>query len=100
MKNQGAIVFQNLLASLLNQDCRFGEGGAGELLVPAKAPKPIIDRLQREVAAVLALAQVRERYLKSGFEPVGNKPEEFAQQIKTDLARWNKVVKESNIKIE
>ena len=70
------------------------------LLAPAKTPKPIIDRLQREVAAVLALPEIRERYLKGGFEPVGNKPEEFAQQIKTDLARWNKVVKDSNIKVE
>ena len=70
------------------------------LLAPAKTPKPIIDRLQKEVAAVLALPEIRERYLKGGFEPVGNKPEDFAQQIKADLARWNKVVKNSNIRIE
>jgi tripartite-type tricarboxylate transporter receptor subunit TctC len=70
------------------------------LLAPAKTPKPIIDRLQREVAAVLALPDVRERYLKGGFEPVGSTPEEFAQQIKADLARWSKVVKDANIKIE
>jgi tripartite-type tricarboxylate transporter receptor subunit TctC len=70
------------------------------LLAPAKTPKPIIDRLQKEVAGVLALPDVRERYLKGGFEPVGNKPEEFARQIKSDLARWNKVVKDANIKIE
>ena len=70
------------------------------LLAPARTPKPIIDRLQREVAAVLALPEIRERYLKGGFEPVGNKPEEFAAQIKADLARWNKVVKDANIRIE
>ena len=35
---------------------------------------------------MLALPEVRERYVKGGFEPVGNKPEEFAQQIKADLA--------------
>ena len=70
------------------------------LLAPAKTPKPIIDRLQREVAAVLAIPEVRERYLKGGFEPVGNKPEEFAQQIKADLARWKKVVTDANIRIE
>ena len=70
------------------------------LLAPAKTPKPIIDRLQREVAAVLALPEVRDRYLKSGFEPVGNNPEEFTQQIKTDLARWKKVVKDSNVRVD
>lgn len=70
------------------------------LLAPAKTPKPIIDRLQREVAAVLALPEVRDRYLKGGFVPVGNKPEEFAAQMKTDLARWAKVVKDANIKLQ
>lgn len=70
------------------------------LLAPAKTPKAIVDRLQKEVAAVLALPEVRERYLKGGFEPVGNKPEEFGQQIKADLARWSKVVKDANIRVE
>lgn len=70
------------------------------LLAPAKTPKPIIDRLQREVAAVLALPEVRERYLKGGFEPVGNTPEQFAQQIKADLGRWSKVVKDANLRID
>lgn len=70
------------------------------LLAPAKTPKPIVDRLQREVAAVLALPEIRDKYLKGGFEPVGNRPEEFAQQIKADLARWNKVVKDANLRVD
>jgi tripartite-type tricarboxylate transporter receptor subunit TctC len=70
------------------------------LLAPAKTPKPIVDRLQREVAAVLAMPEIRERYIKGGFEPVGNKPEEFAQQIKADLTRWNKVVKDANLHVD
>lgn len=70
------------------------------LLAPAKTPKPIVDRLQREVAAVLALPEIRERYVKGGFEPVGNKPEEFAQQIRSDLARWGKLVKDANLRVD
>ena len=70
------------------------------LLAPAKTPKAIIDRLQKEVAAVLAMPDMRERYIKAGFEPVGNKPDEFAQQIKADLSKWKKVVKDSNVRIE
>ena len=42
-----------------------------------------------KVACVIAFAGT----LKGGFEPLGIKLEEFAQQVKTDLARWNKVVK-------
>jgi len=70
------------------------------LLAPAKTPKPIIERLQREVAAVLVMPEIRARYLQGGFEPVGNKPEEFDQQIKSDLARWGKVVKDANLKVD
>ncbi|GAB3764701.1 tripartite tricarboxylate transporter substrate binding protein [Ramlibacter monticola] len=70
------------------------------LFAPAKTPKPIVDRIQREVAAVLQLPEIRERYLKGGFEPVANKPEEFAQQVRADLARWNKVVKDANIHVD
>jgi tripartite-type tricarboxylate transporter receptor subunit TctC len=70
------------------------------LLAPANTPKPIIDRLQREVAAVLALPEIRDRYVKGGFEPVGNTPEEFAQQIKADIERWKGVIKEADIRLE
>ena len=69
------------------------------LLAPAKTPKPIIDRLQKEVAIVLALPEIRDFYIKSGFEPVANTSEEFSQQIKADLARWKKVVKDANIQM-
>lgn len=70
------------------------------LLAPAKTPRPIVERLQREVAAVLAMPEIRERYQKGGFEPVGNKPDEFGQQIKADLARWGKVVKDANLRVD
>lgn len=69
------------------------------LFAPAKTPKPILQRLQREVAAVLALPGIRERYLKGGFEPVGNTPEEFASQVQSDLVRWNKVVQDADLHI-
>ena len=70
------------------------------LLAPARTPKDIVDRLQRELSAVVQLPEIRERYQKSGFEPVGNKPEEFAQQISADSARWGKLVKDMNLRIE
>ena len=70
------------------------------LLAPAKTPKPIIDKLQREIAAVMQIPEVRERYLKSSFEPVANKPEEFAKQLKADYERWGQVVKDANVKLD
>jgi tripartite-type tricarboxylate transporter receptor subunit TctC len=70
------------------------------ILAPAGTSKAIVDRLQAELAATLQMPDVRERYSVLGIEPVGNKPEEFAGQIRADLARWGPVVKQANIRIE
>ena len=70
------------------------------IFAPAKTPRAIIDRLQRELAAILALPEVRERYAVLGIEPVGNTPEQFGEQVRADLAKWEKVVKQANIKAE
>jgi tripartite-type tricarboxylate transporter receptor subunit TctC len=70
------------------------------LLAPAKTPKAIVERLQREVAAVLQMPEIREKYLNAGFEPVANRPDEFAAQIRSDLARWGKVVRDANVQVE
>src|SRR6266852_765439 len=70
------------------------------VLAPARTPQPVIERLQREIAAVLADPVVRERYGVLGIEPVGNTPEQFAAQIREDLARWEKVVRQAGIKLE
>ena len=68
------------------------------ILAPAKTPKDIVHFLQREIAAVLAIPEVRERYLNNAFDPVGSTPEAFAAQIQADYARWGQVVKEANLK--
>ncbi len=70
------------------------------ILAPANTPRTIVDRLQAEIAVVLQMPDVRERYSVLGIEPVGNKPDEYAAQIRADLARWGPVVKQANIRIE
>jgi tripartite-type tricarboxylate transporter receptor subunit TctC len=70
------------------------------VLAPAKTPRPIVERLYREISAALADPAVKERYGVLGIEPVGNTPEQFAGQIREDLARWEKVVKQAGIKLE
>ena len=68
------------------------------VLAPGKTPRPVVERLQREIAAVLAEPEARERYAVLGIEPSGNTPAEFAAQIRADLARWEKVVKQANVR--
>ena len=70
------------------------------ILAPAKTPRPIVDRLQREIAAVLKEPDVRERYAVLGIDPVGNTPDEYTAQIRTDLAQWEAIVKRAKIRIE
>jgi tripartite-type tricarboxylate transporter receptor subunit TctC len=70
------------------------------LLGPAAVPKDIIDKLHREVGKVLQAADVKERFLKEGFTPVGNSPAEFAAYLKAETAKWTKVIKSAGIRAE
>ena len=70
------------------------------ILAPAKTPGAIVSRLQKEIAAVLQLPEVRERYAVLGIDPVGSTPEAYAAEIRADLARWEIVVKKANLRIE
>jgi tripartite-type tricarboxylate transporter receptor subunit TctC len=50
--------------------------------------------------AAVGEPEIRSRYATLGIEPVGNTPGEFSEQIRADLARWEKVVKQANVRIE
>jgi len=70
------------------------------IFAPAKTPPAVVARLQKELSQVLQSPFVKERYATLGIEPVGNTPEEFAAQVRADLARWQEVVKAANVKVE
>jgi tripartite-type tricarboxylate transporter receptor subunit TctC len=67
---------------------------------PAGTPRPIIDRLQRELKAVINLPEVRERMVAQGQTPVGNTPEEFMANVRADLPKWEALIKASGAKVE
>ena len=67
------------------------------VLAPAGTPKEIVSLLQREIAAILAMPDVREKILTLGFEPAGNTPAEFAAYIKAEIAKWKKVIEDAKI---
>ena len=70
------------------------------IFAAANTPRPIVERLHRELAAVLQSQFVKDRYGVLGIEPVGNAPDEFTAQVRADLARWEKVVKAANVRLE
>jgi tripartite-type tricarboxylate transporter receptor subunit TctC len=68
------------------------------VVAPAGTPKPVVDLLYREVVKALRMPDVIERLAtQGGNELVGNTPEEFAQVIKSDLAKYAKLVKAAGI---
>ena len=69
------------------------------VVAPTGTPKDIIDRLQREIAKVLARADVRQQLSVLGFEPVGDTPAECGARIAREIARWRNVIRDANIKI-
>jgi len=70
------------------------------LLAPGATPREIIAKLNEAVAHATHDAAVRKRFLDDGVEPVGSTPEEFVALIRSDTAKWARVVKDANIKAE
>jgi tripartite-type tricarboxylate transporter receptor subunit TctC len=78
----------------------FEVGSWYGLLAPAGTPRDIITRLHAEVVKAVGSAEVRERFQSFGSEPLGSTPDEFAAQIKADIAKWAKVAKTANVRAD
>ncbi|MSQ64605.1 MAG: tripartite tricarboxylate transporter substrate binding protein [Betaproteobacteria bacterium] len=70
------------------------------IIGPAKMPEAIAARLHGELVKILNHADVRERIVTDGSEPVGNSPEAFRQFMLADTVKWAKLVKESGAKMD
>ena len=70
------------------------------LLVPAGTPHAIVGRLHQEIAKLMQSAEVKERLQSQGLDPVGSTPEEFAGTIRSEITKWEKVVKASGARAE
>ena len=70
------------------------------VLLPAGAPAAIVARLHKEVDAALRSPEMRDRLLAEGSEAGGGSPQEFAQHIVSEIAKWAKVVKAAGLKPE
>jgi tripartite-type tricarboxylate transporter receptor subunit TctC len=70
------------------------------LFAPARTPATLINRLNREVVALLDDAAVKERLFNAGTEAVGGSPQEFAAAIKSDTLRVSRMIKVAGIRVE
>lgn len=70
------------------------------VVVPAATPKPIVERLNKELAKIASLPATKAKLAEQGLDVESTTPEGFAQVIRADSAKWGKVVAESGAKIE
>ena len=67
---------------------------------PAGTPKPVLDRLETELRAIVAMPDFRDGLAKNGADPISNSSAEFAKLIDAEIARYGKAVKAANIKLD
>ncbi|MDA0983461.1 MAG: tripartite tricarboxylate transporter substrate-binding protein [Proteobacteria bacterium] len=67
---------------------------------PAGTPAAIVARVQSEVVASLAAPDLRERFSQVGAEAVGSTPQQFTDRILADTAKWAKLIKAANVKLQ
>ncbi|SIT06118.1 tripartite tricarboxylate transporter substrate binding protein [Achromobacter sp. MFA1 R4] len=77
----------------------FVTGSWAGLMAPANTPKPIIERMAREISEIVKEPDVRQKFVDAGFLPVGGTPAQFADLMKKDSARYAEIIKQANITV-
>ena len=70
------------------------------MFVPAKTPKPVVERLNKALNAVVAEPEIKEKLLAQGSEGVGGPPDALGKIVDLELVKWAKLAKEANLKAE
>lgn len=78
----------------------YDSGAWFGLVAPANTPKDIVNKLSRETARILKLPDVSARLADLGAEAVGGTPEQFSAHIKSEIAKWAKVIKDANVELQ
>jgi len=70
------------------------------LLAPARTPAAIVEKLNRQLVAILSAPQLKEQLLLSGVEPIGSSPAQLASHIRSELAKWAKVIQVAGVRLD
>jgi tripartite-type tricarboxylate transporter receptor subunit TctC len=70
------------------------------VLAPAGTPPEIIDLLYRELARIVQLPEVRDRFAQMGMEPLATPPEQFSSEIREAVTRWPPIAKSAGVRPE
>jgi tripartite-type tricarboxylate transporter receptor subunit TctC len=107
-KLRGLAVGTVTRSSLLPQLPTMREAGVADyetstafgVLAPARTPEPVLARLSREISGLLKSAEMKERLAKQGLEAVGSTPQQYADHLRDERARYSRLIKSAGIKIE
>lgn len=69
------------------------------LIAPGGMPKAMVDKINRDVVAIIKAPALRKKLATQLMEPVGNSPEQFRARIEGEIARWDPVIKAANVKV-
>jgi len=78
----------------------YASGSWVGFLAPAGTPREVVAKLGREIMSVVNRPDVRERFIQIGIEPVGNSPEAFTAFLRNEVAKWEKVIRTANVKVD
>ena len=70
------------------------------VLAPAATPRPVVQRLNAEIVRTLAGGGMKERFNGLGYEVIGSTPADFGQWLRSESAKWSKLIREQNITAE
>ena len=70
------------------------------LLVPAGTPKAVVNKIAGEIRRAMALPDIKQRVTDLGFDVIASTPEQFSAQIRNEIEKWGKVVRDAGIKVE
>jgi len=70
------------------------------VLVPARTPRQIIDKLHADMTRILKLPEIQESYMQQGFLPVGSTPQAFAAHMRSEITKFQRIVKDAKLKPE
>jgi tripartite-type tricarboxylate transporter receptor subunit TctC len=78
----------------------FEAVGLATVLAPAGTPQPIIDRLSREIAAILTTPDVRDQLVAMGLEVIASTPAQFAAYNEAESRKWGRIIRDAKIQAE
>jgi tripartite-type tricarboxylate transporter receptor subunit TctC len=70
------------------------------VVATAGTPRAVVEKLNREIVRIVQAPDMKERLISQGYDPIGNSPEEFAAYLRSEFVKWQKVVKQTGIRVD